>query len=66
MRFLLLEQKYLEHLEDSRVLDALACLRNELTPLKYNTERVHELSTYVLRHDMLIINLKKCNNNYNV
>ncbi|KAK2170458.1 hypothetical protein NP493_1154g00038 [Ridgeia piscesae] len=48
MRFLLLEQKYLEHLEDSRVLDALACLRNELTPLKYNTERVHELSTYIM------------------
>jgi len=44
MRFLLLEQKYLESLEDGRVFDALHCLRNELTPLKFDTDRVHELS----------------------
>ncbi|CAH1791472.1 unnamed protein product [Owenia fusiformis] len=48
MRFLLLEQKYLEYLEDGRVLEALNCLRNELTPLKFNTQRVHELSTYMM------------------
>jgi len=45
MRFLIMEQKYLEYLEEGRVLEALHCLRHELTPLKYNTERVHELST---------------------
>ena len=45
MKFLVLEQKYLEYLEDGRVLEALHCLRNELSPLKYNTERVHELSS---------------------
>ena len=45
MRFLLLEQKYLEFLETGQVLDALHCLRHELTPLKFNTERVHELSS---------------------
>lgn len=48
MRFLILEQKYLEYLEDGTVLEALHCLRHELTPLKYNTERVHELSSYMM------------------
>ncbi|XP_012942638.1 WD repeat-containing protein 26 isoform X2 [Aplysia californica] len=48
MRFLLLEQKYLELLEDGIPLKALECLRHELTPLKYNTERVHVLSTYMM------------------
>lgn len=48
MKFLLLEQKYLEYLEDSRVMEALHCLRHELTPLKYNTERVHALSGYMM------------------
>ena len=47
MKFLILEQKYLENLEDGKVMDALHCLRNELTPMKYRTERVHELSTCV-------------------
>ena len=45
MKFLILEQKYLEQLEDGREMDALHCLRYELTPLKFNTERVHELSS---------------------
>jgi hypothetical protein len=45
MKFMLLEQKYLELLEDGREMDALQCLRHELTPMKYNTERVHELSS---------------------
>jgi len=48
MRFCLLEQKYLEYLEDGRVYEALHCLRQELTPLKYHTERVHQLSTYIM------------------
>ena len=48
MKFLLLEQKYLEHLEDGRGLEALQCLRHELTPLRHNTPRVHELSSLVL------------------
>ena len=45
MKFLMMEQKYLEYLEEGRVLEALNCLRYELTPLKYNTDRVHELSS---------------------
>lgn len=48
MRFLLLEQKYLELLETGDAFEALQCLRHELTPLKFNTERVHELSSYIM------------------
>ncbi|KAL3267374.1 hypothetical protein HHI36_011505 [Cryptolaemus montrouzieri] len=48
MKFLILEQKYLEYLEDGRVLDALHVLRNELTPLQHNTNRVHQLSSFMM------------------
>lgn len=48
MRFLVLEQKYLELLEDSRLLEALNVLRQQLTPLHYCTERVHTLTTYMM------------------
>lgn len=48
MKFLLLEQKYLEFLEDGRPIDALHVLRNELTPLHHNTPRVHQLSSYMM------------------
>lgn len=48
MKFLLLEQKYLEFLEDGRPLDALHVLRNELTPLQHNISRVHQLSSYMM------------------
>ncbi|KAI5745357.1 hypothetical protein M8J76_010397 [Diaphorina citri] len=48
MKFLILEQKYLEYLEDGRVLDALHVLRNELTPLNHNTAKVHELSSFMM------------------
>lgn len=48
MKFLVLEQKYLEFLEEGRVLDALHVLRNELTPLNYNTPRVHQLSSLMM------------------
>lgn len=48
MKFLLLEQKYLEYLEDERPIDALHVLRNELTPLQHNTPRVHQLSSYMM------------------
>lgn len=50
MKFLLLQQKYLEYLEDGKVLEALQVLRAELTPLKYNTERIHILSGSVHQH----------------
>jgi hypothetical protein len=44
MKFLILEQKYMECLEDGRIIEALKCLRDELAPLKYNTDKLHELS----------------------
>lgn len=44
MKFLIFEQKYLEFLEDGKVLDALHVLRNELTPLQHNIDKVHILS----------------------
>lgn len=47
MKFLLLEQKYLELVEEGKILEALQCLREELTPLKFNTERVHTLSMFL-------------------
>lgn len=49
MKFLLLQQKYLEYLEDGKVLEALQVLRGELTPLKYNTDRIHVLSGYAFK-----------------
>ncbi|XP_039284126.1 WD repeat-containing protein 26 isoform X2 [Nilaparvata lugens] len=48
MKFLLLEQKYLEFLEDGRLYDALHVLRNELTPLQHNTDKVHQLSSFMM------------------
>lgn len=48
MKFIILEQKYLELLEDGRPLDALNVLRNELTPLQHNIQRVHQLSSYMM------------------
>lgn len=48
MKFLLLEQKYLEFLEEGLVLEALQVLRNELTPLGHNTARVHQLSAFMM------------------
>lgn len=51
MKFILLEQKYLEHLEAGRALDALHVLRNELTPLQHDTPRVHRLSALMMCAD---------------
>jgi hypothetical protein len=48
MKFLLLEQKYLERLEDGLVFEALQVLRNELTPLGHNRCRVHQLSAFMM------------------
>ena len=47
MKFLILEQKYLEILEDGRTHEALDCLRNQVTPLNYNRDHVHKLSSWV-------------------
>lgn len=51
MKFLILEQKYLEFLEDGKIIEALKCLRDELAPLNYNTDRLHELSSFLMCSD---------------
>ena len=48
MKFMVLEQKYLELLERGAVIEALSSLRGELTPLGINTQRVHQLSTFLM------------------
>lgn len=48
MQFLMLEQKYLELLEEGKVIEALSTLRYELTPLNHKTNRVHQLSAYIM------------------
>ncbi|OQR69625.1 WD repeat-containing protein 26-like [Tropilaelaps mercedesae] len=48
MRFLLLEEKFLEFLAQNKTMDALACLRTQLSPLKHNIERVHQLSSFLM------------------
>lgn len=60
MKFLLLEQKYLEYLDDSRPIDALHVLRNELTPLQHNTPRVHQLSSYMMctNNEVMLLSFK--------
>lgn len=46
--FLILEHKFLEILATGDELAAIKCLRNDLTPLNVNTERLHELSRKLL------------------
>ncbi|CAG0883506.1 unnamed protein product [Darwinula stevensoni] len=48
MRFLLLEEKFLELAEEHRTVEALNCLRRELSPLGYNTERLHQLASWLM------------------
>lgn len=46
MKYLILEQKYFELIEDDRLMDALFCLRNEIRPLNIRIERTHQLTAY--------------------
>ncbi|CAF1184669.1 unnamed protein product [Adineta steineri] len=48
MKYLILEQKYFELIEDNRAMDALQCLRNEIQGLKIRIERTHELTTFLM------------------
>lgn len=42
---MILEQKYLEMLEDGKAHEALDCLRKHVTPLKPNNEKVRQLTS---------------------
>ena len=48
MKFLLLEQKFLEFLDENKVMEALVCLRDELAELKHRTDRIHDLSGFLM------------------
>ncbi|KAE8694367.1 Transducin family protein / WD-40 repeat family protein isoform 2 [Hibiscus syriacus] len=46
--FLILEHKFLELLDEEKVMDALKTLRTEIAPLSVNNSRVRELSSYIV------------------
>jgi hypothetical protein len=46
--FLILQQKFLELLDAADIVGALKTLRTEISPLQINTQRVHELATWVI------------------
>ncbi|KAK4475368.1 hypothetical protein MN116_002430 [Schistosoma mekongi] len=48
VRFLILEQQFLEHLEANEVIPAVTLLRNRITPMQRNTERVHTLASCLM------------------
>lgn len=48
MRFLILEQKFLELLDDELSKEGLLCLQTELTPLSHKIARIHELTMFVM------------------
>lgn len=49
MKYLILEQKYFELIEDNQPMDALYCLRNEIRPLNIRIERTHQLTAYDMK-----------------
>ena len=48
MKFLLLEEKYMEMLERKESMEALACLREDITPMDFDTGKVYKLSSYMM------------------
>ena len=45
MQFLILEQRILEAMEDKNFLHGVELLRERLTPMNLNRDRVHHLAT---------------------
>ncbi|KAF2716541.1 WD40 repeat-like protein [Polychaeton citri CBS 116435] len=58
LKFLLRQQKYLELLEKRDSRSALSVLRNELTPLKRDTARLHALSALMMCPDSETLRLR--------
>ena len=52
MKFLILEQKFLELLEDGKCIDAFNCLRQELASLNVNQERLATLAQVIMLKDI--------------
>ncbi|KAK1349229.1 WD repeat-containing protein 26-like [Heracleum sosnowskyi] len=46
--FTILEQKFLELLDEEKLMDALKTLRTEIAPLCINSNRIHNLSTCIV------------------
>lgn len=46
--FIILEQKFLELLDEEKLMDALKTLRTEIAPLCINSNRIHSLSTCIV------------------
>ncbi|KAI0389902.1 WD40 repeat-like protein [Xylariaceae sp. FL0594] len=60
MRFYIRQQKYLELLELNEHSQALAVLRNELTPLQHNHTQAHFLSSLIMCQTGEELRLKAC------
>jgi len=48
MRYWILEQKFLEAVEDRRNLEALQCLKQEIVPLNFRKKKITELCHYFM------------------
>ncbi|CAF3497961.1 unnamed protein product [Adineta steineri] len=48
MKYLILEQKYFELIEDNQAMEALYCLRNEIRTLNIRIERTHQLTAFLM------------------
>ena len=48
MKYILLEQKYMENLQAGKTLEAVKVLQLELTALEHNRARTHELTSYLM------------------
>ncbi|CAF0829221.1 unnamed protein product [Rotaria sordida] len=48
MKYLILEQKYFELIEDNQPMEALYCLRNEIRTLNIRIERTHQLTVFLM------------------
>ncbi|GMH19781.1 hypothetical protein Nepgr_021622 [Nepenthes gracilis] len=53
--FVILEQKFLELLQQEKTMAALNTLRNEISPLYRNVKRVHELAACIISHSQCIV-----------
>lgn len=48
VKFIILEQKYLEYIHSGKTYEALKVLQLELSPLNHNTGKTHQLSSYLM------------------
>ncbi|KAL8474105.1 hypothetical protein ACS0TY_030100 [Phlomoides rotata] len=53
--FIILEQKYLDLLDEDKIMDALKTLRTEISPLRIHDERVREMSSFIVSPSQISI-----------